>query len=133
MKFVAAKSRVARLKKLTIPRLELQAAVLVSRLCKTIEREIRMELQESVLFTDIAIVLGWIKNNGKYVKPFVSNAVNEIRSNVKAAQWTHIPSEKNVTDDMSRGLSVPSCPSLFTHPRVLLATKKRIANGRRTG
>ena len=133
MRFVAAKSRVARLKKLTIPRLELQAAVLVSRLCKTIEREIRMELQESVLFTDVAIVLGWIKNNGKYVKPFVSSAVNEIRSNVKAAQWRHIPSEKNVTDDMSRGLSVPSCPSLVTHPRVLLATKKRIANGRRTG
>ena len=133
MKFVAAKSQVARLKKLTIPRLELQAAVLVSRLCKTIEREIRMELQESVLFTDIAIALGWIKNNGKYVKLFVSSAVNEIRSNVKAAQWRHIPSEKNVTDDMSRGLSVPSCPSLVTHPRVLLATKKRIANGRPTG
>ena len=84
-KFVAANSRVAPLKKLTIPRLELQAAVLVSRLCKTIEREIRMELQESVLFTDIAIVLGWIKNNGRHVKPFVASGVNEIRSNVKPA------------------------------------------------
>ena len=57
VKFIAAKSRVAPLKELTIPRLELQAAVLASRLCKSIEREIRIELQESILFTDSAIVL----------------------------------------------------------------------------
>ena len=40
VKFVAANSRVVSLRKLTIPHLELQAAVLVNRLCKTIEREI---------------------------------------------------------------------------------------------
>ena len=61
VKFVAAKSRVAPLKELTIPRLELQAAVLASRLCKAIEREIRIQLQENILFTDSAIVLAWIR------------------------------------------------------------------------
>ncbi len=57
VQFVAAKSRVAPLKELTIPRLELQAAVLASRLCKTIENEVRIQLKESILFTDSAIVL----------------------------------------------------------------------------
>ena len=45
VRFVAAKSRVAPLKELTIPRLELQAAVLASRLCKTIENEVRLFLR----------------------------------------------------------------------------------------
>jgi hypothetical protein len=107
VKFIAAKSRVAPLKELTIPRLELQAAVLASRLCKSIEREIRIELQESILFTDSAIVLAWINNNGKRVKPFVASRVGEIRSNVKPVQWKHIPTEQNPADDVSRGLSVP--------------------------
>ena len=95
------------MKELTIPRLELQAAVLASRLCKSIEREIRIELQESILFTDSAIVLAWIKNNGKRLKPFVASRVGEIRSNVKPVQWKHIPTEQNPADDVSRGLSVP--------------------------
>ena len=107
VKFIAAKSRVAPLKELTIPRLELQAAVLASRLCKTIEKEIRIELHESILFTDSAIVLAWIKNNGKRLKPFVAARVGEIRSNVKPVQWNHIPTEQNPADDVSRGLSVP--------------------------
>jgi hypothetical protein len=45
VKFVAAKSRVAPLKELSVPRLELQAAVLASRLCKTIQEETRMQFK----------------------------------------------------------------------------------------
>jgi hypothetical protein len=41
-RFISAKSRVAPLKELTIPRLELQAAVLASRLYKTIIEESRL-------------------------------------------------------------------------------------------
>ena len=106
VRFVAAKSRVAPLKELTIPRLELQAAVLASRLCKTIENEVRIPLQESILFTDSEIVLAWIRNQGRRLKPFVSSRVGEIQSNVQPAQWKHIPSEHNVADDVSRGISV---------------------------
>ena len=106
VRFVAAKSRVAPLKDLTIPRLELQAAVLASRLCKSIENEVRIPLQESILFTDSEIVLAWIRNQGRRLKPFVSSLVEEIQSNIQPAQWKHIPSEHNVADDVSRGISV---------------------------
>lgn len=69
VRFVAAKSRVAPLKELTIPRLELQAAVLANRLRKTIEKEVRIQLKESILFTDSAIVLAWIRTQTFRFKP----------------------------------------------------------------
>ena len=78
VKFVTAKSRVAPLKELTIPHLELQPAVLASRLCATIDRETRIQLQESVLFTDSSIVLAWIRNTSKRLKPFLACRVGEI-------------------------------------------------------
>ena len=106
VRFVAGKSRVASLKELTIPRLELQAAVLASRLCKTIEKEVRIQLKESILFTDSAIVLAWIRSQGRRLKPFVSSRVGEIQDNVQPVQWRHIPTEHNVADDVSRGLPV---------------------------
>jgi hypothetical protein len=94
VRFVSAKPWVAPLKELTIPQLELQAAVLASRLCKTI------------LFTDSTITLAWIRSKGKRLKPFVSSRVGEIQSNIQPVQWRHIPTEHNVVDDVSRGLSV---------------------------
>jgi len=60
VRFVTAKSRVAPIKALTIPRLELQAAVLASRLSRTIQEETRMQFQRIVFFTDSSIVLSWI-------------------------------------------------------------------------
>jgi len=49
VRFVAAKSRVAPLKELTVPRLELQAAVLASRLQVTIKEECRFQFEENFL------------------------------------------------------------------------------------
>ena len=66
VKFVAAKSRVAPLKEVNMPRLELQAAVLASRLCATIEKETQIKLQVSVLLTDSRIVLAWIRNQSAF-------------------------------------------------------------------
>ena len=105
VKFVAAKCRVAPLKELTIPKLEL-----ASRLCKSIQNEICLQLQESIVFTDSATALAWIRNNSKRLKPFVASRVEEIRNNVRPAQWKHILSEQNVADDVSQCLSVADLP-----------------------
>ncbi|XP_071480638.1 uncharacterized protein [Diadema antillarum] len=62
VRFVAAKSRVAPLKKLTLPRLELQAAVMATRLDEAIREETTLEMQDTVFMTDSMIVLGWIRS-----------------------------------------------------------------------
>lgn len=106
VKLVAAKSRVAPLKQLTIPRLELQAAVMASRLAKTILEESRICFQDVIFFTDSAIVLAWIRSLSRNFKPFVSVRIGEIQSNSNPSQWRHLPSEDNVADDASRGIKV---------------------------
>ena len=106
VKFIAAKSRVAPLKQLTIPRLELQAAVLATRLAKSIQEETRIQFQDAKFFTDSTITLAWIQSPSRSFKPFVSSRVGEIQSNSDPSQWKHIPSEDNVADDLSRGISV---------------------------
>ena len=80
--------------------------MLASRLCKTIEKEVRIQLKESILFTDCAVVLAWIRSQGRRLKPFISSRVGEIQDNVQPVQWRHIPTKHNVADDVSRGLPV---------------------------
>ena len=96
----------APLKQLTIPRLELQAAVLASRLAKTIQEESRIKFSDVMFFTDSTIVLAWIRSTSGSFKPFVSSRVGEIQSNSNPIQWRHIPGEFNVADDVSRGIPV---------------------------
>ena len=93
VRLIAAKSRVAPLKQLSIPRLELQAAVLASRLAKTIQEESRIRFQSVKFFTDSMIMLAWLQSLSRSFKPFVSSRVGEIQSNTDPSQWRHIPEE----------------------------------------
>ena len=106
IRLIAAKSRVAPLKQLSIPRLELQAAVLASRLAKTVQEESRIRFQSVKLFTDSTITLAWIQSPSRSFKPFVSTRMGEIETNTDPSQWRHIPGEVNVADDVSRGIRV---------------------------
>ena len=114
VRFIAAKSRVAPLKRLTIPRLELQGAVLASPLCKTIVDESRFQFEKVILFLDSKIVLAWIRSEARRFKPFVSVRVGEIQTNTDPSQWKHIPGE-NVADDVSRGIPVRNLVERWQH------------------
>ena len=106
VKLIAAKSRVAPLKQLAIPRLELQATVLASRLVKTIQEELRIKFSDVMFFMDNTIVLAWIRSTSGSFKSFVSSRVGEIQSTSEPIQWRHIPGEFSVADDVSRGIPV---------------------------
>jgi hypothetical protein len=104
---LCSKTRVAPLKKVTIPRLELLSALLLARLISTITNvlEPEIELIEPTCHTDSQVALCWIKGVDKEWKQFVQNRVLEIRKLVPVTQWRHCPGTKNPADIPSRGAS----------------------------
>ena len=75
--FIAAKSRVAPLKPLGIPRLELQAAVLATRLYQSISEESRLQFEKVVFVSDSNIVLSWIPSQAREFKPCVRSSCRD--------------------------------------------------------
>ena len=106
--FVMGKARTAPLKSITIPRLELSAAVLASRLEKIIRREIDLPVHESVFWTDSTCVMNYIRSNDKRFHTFVANRVAIIHDGSTPSQWRYVNTEANPADDASRGLVVDS-------------------------
>ena len=105
--FVIGKSRVAPLKPMTIPRLELSAATVSVRLDKMI-RELQVSIDGSVFWSDSTSVLRYVENQDKRFHTFVSNRIGAIRSGSFPLQWRHVDGKLNPADDASRGLSVDS-------------------------
>ncbi|XP_062703578.1 uncharacterized protein LOC134286032 [Aedes albopictus] len=98
---LCSKSRIAPLSPLTIPRLELCAALLLSRLVPKCVGSLKMEIQRICLWSDSNIVLAWLKRLPNDV--FVRNRVMEINSATQGFIWSYVRSEDNPADVVSRG------------------------------
>ena len=101
---VIAKSRVAPVKHVTVPRLELAAAVLSVRVSAFLERELKYDHTEEYFWTDSTVVLGYINSHAKRFHVFVANRIQQIRDGSSAEQWCYVASEKNPADHASRGM-----------------------------
>ena len=100
-----SKSKLAPLKPITIPRLELAAAVESVKLDNLIKRETELCLLESVFWTDSMIVLWYLQKEEKQFQTYVANRIGTIREQTHVHKWRHVPSASNPGDDASRGLA----------------------------
>lgn len=99
-----AKGRVAPLKEVTLPRLELMAGLIATRLYKYVKTCLEIEVNEVHFWTDSSITLHWITGDPSRWKLFVRNRVREIQSHSLGATWHHCPGKDNPADLMTRGL-----------------------------
>jgi len=84
------KSRVAPLKLITIPRLELTAAVVAVKVDKMLQQELKIPLQQSIFWTDGTTVLRYIDSETARFKTFVANRIVLIREATKQSQWKYV-------------------------------------------
>jgi len=98
------KSRVPPIKPVTVPRLELTAATISVKVASLLKSELDYECVSEVYWTDIRVVLGYIRNDVRRFHVFVANRVQLIRSNSDVKSWRYVDTNNNPADDASRGL-----------------------------
>ncbi|XP_046803840.1 uncharacterized protein LOC124419256 [Lucilia cuprina] len=102
---LTCKTKVAPIKSVTLPRLELCGAVLAADLLKAVLCEIDIPLNQVYCWTDSTIVLSWLKKDPCTWATFVANRVCKIQEIVGKHNWHHVRSEDNPADLGSRGVT----------------------------
>ena len=96
----------ASLKPVTIPRLELTAALVSVRIGVILLKELEYEQITEVFWTYSKVVIGYISNDARRFHTFVANGVQQSRDCMPPDQWKYVEKELNPADDASCGLTV---------------------------
>ena len=96
--FIMGKSRVAPVKPLSTPRMELSAAVIAVRLARFVLRELDVSFDRTVFWSDSTTVLGYLHNTSKRRPVFETNRIKLIRELSTVDQWRWIDTRRNPAD-----------------------------------
>ncbi|XP_044316262.1 uncharacterized protein LOC123037810 [Drosophila rhopaloa] len=116
---VAAKSKVAPLKPLSIPRMELQAAVMGSRLANKIVNVRNLRVDDLTFWSDSRTVLQWLVMDPRNFQQFVMHRIGEVLETTRVDQWRWIPSKLNVADGATKVIKNPCVDTWLYGPEFL--------------
>ena len=101
---VIAKTKVAPIKRMTIPRLELCGAHLMAQMLHHVKEVLGVPLKSVHAWTDSTIVLNWLSGNSRRFKTYVGNRVSHIVDLIPPDRWNHVNGSSNPADCASRGV-----------------------------
>ena len=99
------RSKIAPVHSTSIPRLELCSAVLTTQAVKMIRKELDVEVNEEIYYSDSKVVLGYIQNESRRFYIYVANRVQTIRNTTEPHQWRYIDTANNPADLATRCMS----------------------------
>ena len=100
---IMSKCKLGPIKAMSIPRLELQAAVLSAQIDDMLRKQLDIPIAESYFWVDSTIALQYIRSETRRFHVFVSNRVGIIRNLTDVGRWQHIPGVDNPADLLTRG------------------------------
>ena len=106
---LSGKTRVAPLRKISVPRIELMGAVASVRLAENVQKAMRIKFGRRYFFTDSSAVLGMVKGECGAFQEFVGTRTGEIKSKSDPdKEWYWLPTKENLADMGTRDDVVPA-------------------------